>query len=237
MSDDGERAERLGHQEVWELLPWYINGTLEGDERQGVERHVERCPLCRGEVQAGQVLAAAVREAAELPLAPGRNLERLMAQLDAEAPARARAAGWWSSTPRPARWALGLQAAALALLVVGLTATLGRPGAGPGAPPDAAPQAAFETLGGAAPPAAAATRGVAVRVVFAPDATAEELRRLLAEVGAQIAAGPSPAGVYTLDLAGGGEPVAAVARLRAAPEVELAERVVVGPDPPPAEGR
>lgn len=28
------------HRRVWELLPWYVNGTLSHPERQGVEAHL-----------------------------------------------------------------------------------------------------------------------------------------------------------------------------------------------------
>jgi hypothetical protein len=33
-----------------ELLPWYLNQTLEASERQAVEVHLEKCARCRDEV-------------------------------------------------------------------------------------------------------------------------------------------------------------------------------------------
>ncbi|HHQ42366.1 MAG TPA: zf-HC2 domain-containing protein, partial [Chromatiales bacterium] len=34
-----------------ELLPWLANGTLEGEERERVQRHVEGCARCRAELE------------------------------------------------------------------------------------------------------------------------------------------------------------------------------------------
>jgi anti-sigma factor RsiW len=232
MNDHAEGGGRLGHQEVWELLPWYVNGTLEEEERRSVEGHLERCPLCRGEVRAGHELAVAVRRAAELPLATGRGLERLMARIDEEGAPQAPTAGdagWWRRTPAAARWGLLVQAAVLAFLIVGLGWSLGRPGTTPATGSAPAP-AAFETLGGPGPSMlpAAGDDAFAVRVVFAPDASAEALRRLLRSTGGEVTGGPSPAGVFTLTFTGT-DATATLTRLRAAPEVELAERVVVRP--------
>ncbi len=41
-----------------ELLPWLLNGTLEGPEQESVERHLERCEPCRRELQDSREAAA-----------------------------------------------------------------------------------------------------------------------------------------------------------------------------------
>jgi hypothetical protein len=331
---ESEGRPRLGHQEAWELLPWYVNGTLTGDERRAVDEHLERCPLCRGELAANEELALAVRRAAEPPPAADDRLGSLLARLDAAGEVEDDESGEavWdeagdarpgglpagrppfaapapshpppSHLPPAVRWALALQAAAVLALALGfaylfatrtaasptpfvrmaaaepadVTAAGGatprgaatEPGAGavpgaatpgaatePGAAtaPGAATQSGaggegaasepgtgsspvpgtpstFRTL--AAPPPPAAGEGLAVRAVFSPTASEEELRRLLLAAGARFAGGPSPAGVYTLEVAGDPEEAAAaLARLRRDPRVELAEPVVVRP---PAEG-
>ena len=46
-SDDGPNR----HEAVQELLPWYLNDTLEADERTDVERHLQSCPECRDELE------------------------------------------------------------------------------------------------------------------------------------------------------------------------------------------
>ncbi len=221
---------RLGHQEAWELVPWYVNGTLEGLELERFAAHLERCPLCQAEVDANRELAVAVREVAELPLSPVAGFERLMARIDAAgtesaepAPPRSPAAarGWWRATPRAARWALALQAAALLALVIGLA--LARPPA-PG--PAARPGGPFVTLSTPAHPVALAPERAELRLVVAPTTPEARLRQLLAAVGGEIVAGPSPAGAYTVAVAAEDRDVA-LFRLRAAPEVALAEPVVV----------
>lgn len=251
-----ESPRRLRHQEAWELLPWYVNATLTSDERQAVEEHLERCPLCRGEVAAGEDLALAVRQAAEPSPAAADRLGRLLARLDAPLEREeleageggaggeptavpAAAAPHPARLPRAVRWALALQAAAVLALALGFAYLLADPGAAPSdavsrtpsdspveAPTDAEPT--YRTL--AAPAAPVAGEGLAVRAVFSPTASEEELRRLLLAAGARFAAGPSPAGVYTLEIGGDREQaLAALARLRRDPRVELAEPVVVRP--------
>lgn len=221
---------RLRHQDVWELLPWYVNGTLDSDERRAVEAHVERCGLCRSELAASQELASAVRQAADVPPAAEERLDHLLGRLDRPAssaspaaPPPAVAARGSARLPSAVRWALALQAAAILALALGLGYLLALPDAPAAAAAPGAP--AFRTL--AAPPAAASP-DLAVRVVFSPSASERELRHLLLAVGARLEDGPSPAGVYTLEVAGGEDAAAAaLERLRRDPLVELAEPVVV----------
>jgi len=247
-----ESPRRLRHQEAWELLPWYVNRTLAGDEREAVEAHLERCPLCRVEVAAGEELALAVRRGAAAPPDAGR-LERLLARLDepgeadgGEAAELAAPAALPPALPPPARpsaprlppavrWALALQAAAVLALALGLGSLLAARDPAPAgsadltsapAEPSSAAAPRYRTLAAPAPPAAG--EGLAVRAVFSPTASEQELRRLLLAAGARFAGGPSPAGVYTLEIAGDeAAAAAALARLRGDPHVELAEPVVV----------
>jgi hypothetical protein len=43
-------AVGLGHDEVWALLPWSANGTLEGAEEAAVASHLLTCAACREEI-------------------------------------------------------------------------------------------------------------------------------------------------------------------------------------------
>ena len=48
------------HPEVWALLPWAVNGTLEGEDRSAIEERLATCPSCRAELARCHVAAAAV---------------------------------------------------------------------------------------------------------------------------------------------------------------------------------
>lgn len=62
-----------------ELLPWYVNGTLEEDELREVEEHLRSCVACRREVEEWGELRRGVQQAAPQP--PPGGLERLMDEL------------------------------------------------------------------------------------------------------------------------------------------------------------
>ena len=63
MRDPSDPSDGNDHQKVWEILPWYVNGTLEGDEHEFVARHILRCQSCADEVVRCQSIATAVRSA------------------------------------------------------------------------------------------------------------------------------------------------------------------------------
>lgn len=39
------------HEEVFSLLPWYVNQTLDGQQRRAVSSHIENCDECQREIQ------------------------------------------------------------------------------------------------------------------------------------------------------------------------------------------
>ena len=52
------------HQEILELLPWYLNGTLEASERDQVEHHLQSCSSCQRESEELMGLQSVVLEEA-----------------------------------------------------------------------------------------------------------------------------------------------------------------------------
>ncbi len=49
-------TDRNEHQEVWNLLPWYINRSLDSAEQNIVKNHVKTCITCRLEISQQQQL-------------------------------------------------------------------------------------------------------------------------------------------------------------------------------------
>jgi len=209
------------HQQVWELLAWYVNGTATPEQRRIVDRHLPHCDACRAECAAQRQLADHLRRD-RAPVAgsdPAAGLARLMADLDrpagdtADAPAARRRHGI------DRRWRLAV--AGLAALVLFETGTLTT---------WHARRADYQTLSAPAPAAPRAT----IRLVPAPAMSAGELQDVLHRLGLQVVAGPTEAGVYSLAPAGGrhgkgSDSASQLAALRATPGILFAEPV--GTDP------
>jgi anti-sigma-K factor RskA len=207
-------ASRHQHEQVWELLPWYVNGTLAEDERLTVEEHLAGCADCATEVESCRATAEAVRASAVAPSPHPAQLASLLRRLDGPP---ARPAGWWARTPPAARWAIAAQAAALALLLAVAAVRTQQPGAAP------APFRALSDPPAAAAPAPAERQ---VRLVFAHETTEREMRELLLAVHGELTGGPSELGVYSVTLPAGDRAErleVVLAYLRAHPRVRLAE--------------
>ncbi|HNR91495.1 MAG TPA: zf-HC2 domain-containing protein, partial [Dokdonella sp.] len=50
MNDDGIDDPGQRHREVWQLIPWLVNGTASAAERQRAAEHIAGCADCRDEV-------------------------------------------------------------------------------------------------------------------------------------------------------------------------------------------
>lgn len=191
-----DSATTMRHRQAWELLPWYVNGSLDGDELERFEAHLAGCEVCRSELVVEERWAREIRASEELVYSPDRAFAELRGRLAGSERDRAgasRAEGsrlgrLWrragGETSGALRFALLAQAAAIVALVAVLWL-------------EPAP-AEFRTVSD--PVAESAVEGAAVRVVFAEGATEVDLRELLLGVGARLVDGPSPHGVYTLEV-------------------------------------
>jgi hypothetical protein len=226
-----DRDERI-HQRVWELLPWHVNGSLSGREREKVEAHLAGCPRCQAEEAACRQAAEAVSGAGESAPSPHpAQFQRLLERVEEEE--RAQGGGWLAAvrsllgaTPRPLRGALVAQAAVI-LLLVGMVAW------GPRRPLPAKPvtpagPVVYRTLSDSA---ARPAHSVRLRLMFSPKSTEREIRDLLLGVHGEITAGPSPLGIYTVQVPvetpegiPAGDPAKVLlARLHSEPQVVFAE--------------
>jgi anti-sigma-K factor RskA len=197
------------HAAVDALLPWYVNGTLRGEELDRVERHVEACPACRQEVDWLRNIFAACVAATPLPEAPAEEAIAVRAH---PAPV-ARTRMWrrgapegWQSTPSWVRALMAAQLAGLAILGSLLAA-------------DAGNEPTYRTLGASARPASA---GDAIAVMFDPAITEAELRAVVGEIGGRIVDGPTTTNAYVLEVPAA-RSSGAIDTLRAEPKVRLAE--------------
>lgn len=179
------------HDECWEQLPWLVNERLGARETARLEVHLRECAACREELAAQQRLRQAIRENDAIVLAPQTSLQKLMQRIDASEAASEELDAARSAAPqkhrrwRPSRtgWlaiAAGIQGVAIAALLSMLWLTAPR----------------FATLSSSQP----LPQGAVIRVVFAEGTVLDEVNRVLRSIDAQIVAGPSEAGVYTLGL-------------------------------------
>lgn len=178
-------------RQVEELLPFFVNGTLSGDEKQEVSAALQADAGLRAQAEMLARLAAEIRAADSEP-SPGEfGLARLNRSLDREANGRV-----------VRRASLGLVAAALAAGVFFAVQTQ-REGA---------------ANGGYVQASAGADAGI-LDVTFAPNATEEQIRTLLLDNGLVIVDGPSAMGLYRLRLVEDGDIAAAAEALRAKPAI------------------
>ena len=168
------------------LLPWYVNGTLEGDELTFVTEHLGECERCRREVEwLRDIHAACIAGAA----APGGAdaLRNLRSQLEAPRSGQGTGTRWRTHWTRILPWSRWVIAAQTAVIVVLGTLWLAV-GDGP---------VLYRTLGASS--AAAPATGSLV-VVFDPATTESELRGILRRAGARVVDGPTQANAYVLDV-------------------------------------
>ncbi|HSF48373.1 MAG TPA: hypothetical protein VLA73_08430 [Burkholderiales bacterium] len=229
MRDPSDQYDGGHHQKVWEILPWYVNGTLEDHEHEFVARHILRCQTCADEVVRCQSIATAVRSAEEGARTPSpEHLARLMERIDrgsmSGAPERwrIRVREWiekiqlaFQETPSLFRWALAAETAAIILLAAAILLQA-----------SVAPSLLYRTLSDTG--SGVEPDRVHLQVVFADDITEREIRTLLSSIGATIVAGPTPMAVYTVALTADDREAPARTRetlavLRAHPKVRLAE--------------
>jgi hypothetical protein len=197
------------HTAIDGLLPFYINGTLQGEELDRVKQHLAGCEQCRREVDWLREIFAACEAIAPLPETPlvadPARIPALAGRIEPRGWRGRISAGWAATQP----WARMAMAAQLAGLVV-LGAMLAS---------ESHDEAAYRTLGAYTRPAAA---GDSIAVMFDPAITEGEMRRLLDGAGARIIDGPTATAAFVLEVAPG-HAGAAVQKLRADRRVLFAE--------------
>lgn len=75
-----------GHEQVLELLPFHVNGSLDAVETARVEQHLRICAACREALAEERAFAAQFAAARSAVPDPAPGLDRLLQRIDAEAP-------------------------------------------------------------------------------------------------------------------------------------------------------
>ena len=200
-----------------ELLPFYVNGTLQGEERDWMERQLAEHADARAELDAVRALQSGIT--LSLPEVPDTiGLDKVMTRIRADQPGWLdRAAAWLGlgGGLRPATAFAGLAIIAVqAGVIVSLVA---------GSPDE-------DAAGGLrAPKATAVHDGPLLKVNFAPDAKEAEIRHLLVSVQGRLAGGPGQLGDYYIAVPAGRE-AALAEQVRRSP---IVQGVSLAPGLPP----
>jgi predicted anti-sigma-YlaC factor YlaD len=221
------------HGECWNLLPWIANESAAARDMALVEEHLRDCRECQEELSFQRQLREAIRSEEAIVLAPQTSLQKLMQRIDSVAdmddehevaPAAAEPVVARRAPPR-LRW-LPIAAAVQGIAIAGLLAALWSQSR------DELAAGRYSVL---TTPTAAVAGGPVIRVVFGGNVALDDMNRVLRSIDAQIIAGPSEAGVYTLGLASGAADKSgvekAIAQLRADGRVMFAEPAVASEAP------
>jgi len=175
------------HDKVQQLLPWFVVDTLAGKELELVNQHLNICAECQADF-AWQCKLQATAPAGNANPDVDRAFSKLQVRLgsareQADRPAAANLSGAFGrGRPQWMQWALAAQF----LVIVGLAIVLATPYGN---------VAAYRALG-----ASQSTSGNMV-VVFKPETSERELRRILHAAGARIVDGPTITDAYLLNVA------------------------------------
>ena len=198
-----------------DLLPWYVNGTLDVQDRAWVEEQIRRDPAMAAELRWHEAVREAARAgAADVP--PEVGIERALGRIRAER--RAARAGLLDRI-RQFAGSLGVTPAfAVAALVVvvqaGVIARLAMP---------AGDRAAIR-----AQPGVEVVEAPLLRIAFKPDAKEADIRMLLIDIKGEVVAGPGQLGSYYVRVPE--DPALDLAKIRAS---GVADSVEVVPGVPP----
>lgn len=184
------------HRECWELLPWIANERLAASDSQRIASHLSGCASCQAELETQRRLREAIRAEEPVVLAPQASLQKLLQRLDEEPSVAAQDESHAAPKVQPRsagsrRHWLGVAAAVQTMVIGLLLASLGWQWR------EQLLEPRFSTL---TTPTTLA-QGPVVRIVPRENLSIGELNELLHELQAHIVAGPSSAGVYTIQLA------------------------------------
>jgi len=174
------------HNMVYELIPWFVNGTLAGPEQSLVERHVNACLVCKRAVGEEKRVRQLVLQHSDEAIGISEGFRDLMSRVDSDdLGARRRRAGYASGlVDRRGGWAIAA-GIVLALAVFSWYSASRSPGQ---------PEPQFSTTTDTVPH----SDSQLLDIVFVSGLTIDERDALIAGFDAEIVSGPSELGRYTI---------------------------------------
>lgn len=192
------------HQELSQLLPWYVNKSLQGTELKAIETHLSVCLVCKRELIQLQKLAQAVIQEGSLDSAEQASFSRLKMRLHGHQhvqPEQRKDVVSGNvrqlSQPKKQRWAftaithptLAMAAAVLLSVTVLMPRFVDK---------DMQLGSSFRTLSDGKQ-----ENGISaneIRVVFAENVDQQQKNKILERVHGQVIDAPTAQGVYTVRL-------------------------------------
>lgn len=177
--------ETVSHEQAVELIPWLVNESLVGKEKEAFLEHAQSCVICRRDLDDLEQLRNAIMSASSLQPIPAPDMRNINARVDALIDRQNRGLLLISRLREVFESPWRIAFVTQSLLLVVFASLLLWPG-----PRDAE----FTTL----------TQphhlpdGHYIRVVFSPELTQFEFIDLLDNLELTIVDGPSSRGVYTL---------------------------------------
>lgn len=213
------------HQKVWNLLPWYVNHSLDAAEKDRVRNHVRTCIACRIELQQQQQLFEEMQQTDLLRQVSQAAFAQLRKRIERQSVihpfiqhSQSSHESKLSSGQSPGFVKYTALAASLLLLIMPFMLHL---------PADqSAFTAEYRTLASSPENTPAHNR---VRIVFADQPDPKHIGAILHSVSGRIVKGPSENGIYEIQIGDRRthpqEVDKAIAYLRNNTQVIFAERV------------
>ncbi|MFZ6723129.1 zf-HC2 domain-containing protein [Undibacterium sp. Ji49W] len=213
-------SDEAMHAIVQDLLPWYVVNTLQPDEKQLVQKHLQTCTTCKDDLQ-WQIKLQAQEPAANTAPNPERALARLLPKLDTQnKPVQPAGVKEKNSLlehlrtllPASGTRSMGWIMAAQTAIIVGLVVHLALP---------TQDNSSYHVLG-----SGERSSGNIV-VVFKPETTVKDIQRIMSLNDARIIDGPTVTNAYLLNVPDD-RLTQSVDELRSEAVIELVESLQAG---------
>lgn len=175
------------HEQVLELLPWYVNETLAESEQATVQRHLTQCLVCRRELDAQRNLREMFKDSETVPLAPQQGLSTLLAKIDSQA---SPVSGFMERVrPLAEHWPIAAAVTGIALGALVVISLSGK---------DERHQPLFRTLIENA--VIVEDDAPLLQVIFRDGVERAEVQSIVSGLGGRVIAGPSDTAAYTIEV-------------------------------------